>query len=50
MPGTARVVIPGCAYHVTRRGNNRQDVFFADEGRRAGVRAGKDNEDDTEAQ
>jgi putative transposase len=24
------VVIPGCAHHVTQRGNNRQDVFFID--------------------
>jgi putative transposase len=23
-------VIPGCAHHVTQRGNNRQDVFFVD--------------------
>jgi len=34
MPRTARVVIPGCAHHVTQRGNNRQDVFFVDDDRR----------------
>lgn len=26
--------MPGLAYHVTQRGNNRQDVFFVQEGRR----------------
>ncbi len=30
MPRKPRVVIPGVPYHVTQRGNNRQDVFFAD--------------------
>ena len=30
MPRAARVVIRGCAHHVTQRGNNRQDVFFVD--------------------
>ena len=30
MPRLARIVIPGCVYHVTQRGNNRQDVFFSD--------------------
>ena len=30
MPRTARVVVAGCAHHVTQRGNNRQDVFFVD--------------------
>ena len=28
MPRVGRIVIPGCAHHVTQRGNNRQDVFF----------------------
>jgi len=28
MPRIARIVIPGCAHHVTQCGNNRQDVFF----------------------
>ena len=34
MPRTARVVVPGMSYHVTQRGNNRQDVFFVDDDRR----------------
>jgi hypothetical protein len=34
VPQTARIVIPGVAHHVTQRGNNRQDVFFADDDRR----------------
>jgi putative transposase len=34
MPRTSRVVIEGCAHHVTQRGNNRQDVFFVDDDRR----------------
>ena len=33
MPRAARVVIPGCAHHVTQRGNNRQAVFFVDNDR-----------------
>ncbi len=35
MPRIARIVIPDVAYHVTQRGNNRQDVFFTDDDRRA---------------
>ena len=35
MPRVARVVIPGVPHHVTQRGNNRQDVFFTDDDRRA---------------
>ena len=35
MPRSSRVVIEGCAHHVTQRGNNRQDVFFVDDDRRA---------------
>lgn len=31
MPAFARVVIPEIPYHVTQRGNYRQDVFFAAE-------------------
>ena len=31
MPRVARIVIAGCPHHVTQRGNNRQDVFFADD-------------------
>ena len=34
MPRSSRVVIEGCAHHVTQRGNNQQDVFFVDEDRR----------------
>ena len=34
MPRAARVVIPGCAHHLTQRGNNRQPVFFVDDDRR----------------
>jgi len=30
MPRTARIIIPGFIYHVTQRGNNRQDIFFND--------------------
>jgi len=29
----ARVVIPGLPYHVTQRGNRREDVFFCDDDR-----------------
>ena len=35
MPRLARTVFPGVPYHVTQRGNRREDVFFTDEGRRA---------------
>lgn len=35
MPRTARIVIPNVPHHITHRGNNRQDVFFADDDRRA---------------
>ena len=34
MPRIARVVIAGCAHHVTQRGNRQQDVFFCDADRR----------------
>jgi hypothetical protein len=33
MPRGARIVIPNVPHHVTQRGDNRQDVFFADEDR-----------------
>lgn len=33
MPAFARVAIPGLVYHVTQRGNYRQDVFATDEDR-----------------
>jgi putative transposase len=29
----ARVVVPGCAYHVTQRGNRRGEIFLRDEDR-----------------
>jgi len=34
MPRSSRIVIEGCAHHVSQRGNNRQDVFFVDDDRR----------------
>jgi putative transposase len=34
MPRTARIVVPDMSYHVTQRGNNKQDVFFVDDDRR----------------
>jgi len=34
MPRSSRIVIPGCAHHITQRGNNKQDVFFVDDDRR----------------
>lgn len=30
MPRIARVVVPGLPYHVTQRGNRREEVFFCD--------------------
>ncbi len=35
MPRLARAAIPGVPHHVVQRGNNRQDVFFVDDDRRA---------------
>ncbi len=35
MPRIARAVAVGVPHHVTQRGNNRQDVFFVDDDRRA---------------
>jgi len=35
MPRIARIVVPGCAHHITQRGNNGQDVFFVVDDRRA---------------
>jgi len=35
MPRVARIVVPGLPHHLTQRGNNRQDVFFVDDDRRA---------------
>lgn len=34
MPRTARVIVKDVPYHVTQRGNRRQDVFFCDGDRR----------------
>lgn len=34
MPRVARIVVPGVPHHITQRGNNREQVFFADEQRR----------------
>jgi putative transposase len=42
MPRIARIVIPGWPHHITQRGNNRQDVFFTDDDRRAYLRLLKD--------
>lgn len=33
MPRLARIVIPDIPYHITQRGNRREDVFFDDEDR-----------------
>ena len=30
MPRVARIVVPGIPYHITQRGNRREDVFFCD--------------------
>jgi putative transposase len=35
MARSARIVIPDVPHHLTQRGNNRQDVFFVDDDRRA---------------
>jgi putative transposase len=35
MPRIARIVLPGLPHHVIQRGNNRLDVFFTDDDRRA---------------
>ncbi|MCR4291378.1 MAG: hypothetical protein NUV76_00720 [Candidatus Kuenenia sp.] len=34
MPGISRVIVEGIPYHVTQRGNRREDVFFDDESRK----------------
>ncbi|MCC6758695.1 MAG: transposase [Candidatus Omnitrophica bacterium] len=34
MPRTARVVVPGCFYHITQRGNNKRVIFYDDHDRR----------------
>ena len=30
MPRAARMVVPGVPYHITQRGNRREDVFFCE--------------------
>jgi hypothetical protein len=35
MTRVARVVYAGVPYHITQRGNNRQDVFLVDDNREA---------------
>ena len=34
MPRNARIVLPGCPYHITQRGTNHQHVFFSQTDRR----------------
>jgi putative transposase len=34
MPRKPRIHVPGAFYHVTLRGNHRQDIFFCNEHRR----------------
>lgn len=34
MPRIARMVVPGASYHITQRGNNRQDIFFVEDDRK----------------
>ncbi len=38
MARIARIVVPGAAHHVTQRGNNKQDVFFVVDDKRAYLR------------
>ncbi|MCB9850109.1 MAG: transposase [Phycisphaerales bacterium] len=45
MPRTARIVVPDMPYHVTQRGNNRQDVFFTPEDRHRYLDALRENAD-----
>ena len=33
MPRIARIVVPDCPYHITQRGNHKEEVFFGDETR-----------------
>ncbi|MDO8588590.1 MAG: transposase [Armatimonadota bacterium] len=42
MPRVARAIVEGVAYHVTQRGNRRQDVFFSDDDRRSYLASLKD--------
>ena len=45
MPSRTRIVVPGVPHHVTRRGNNQQEVFFVDEDRRTDSRFGGEQAD-----
>jgi hypothetical protein len=38
MPRVARIVIPNVPHHITQRGNNKQDVFFVDDDKKAFLR------------
>lgn len=38
MPRLARAIAVGCAHHITQRGNNGEDVFFADPDREVYLR------------
>jgi len=38
MPRLARIVIPGVPHHISHRGNNRQDIFFVGDDRKAYLR------------
>jgi putative transposase len=38
----ARVVVEGVPHHITQRGNDRQDVFLVDEGRRSYIQTLRD--------
>lgn len=43
MPRIARIVVPDYPHHITHRGNNRQDIFFVDDDRRAYLAILKEN-------
>ena len=43
MPRIARIVIPEQPHHIVHRGNNRKDIFFVDDDRRAYMEILKDN-------
>ena len=38
MPRFARIVVESVPHHITQRGNNKQDVFFVDDDRKAYLR------------
>ena len=43
MARIARIVVPDFPHHITHRGNNKQDIFFVDDDRRAYLDILKDN-------